>query len=501
MKGYDMYTKIQQLKEKGFKINAVANQLNIHRKTVKRYWNMSVDEFEKYSYSLNKTNALNYYESIIVSWLTQFPTMTSAQVCDWLKEHYNSYFAERTVSRYVKSLRKLYSIQKVNKPRDFEAVEDLPLGKQLQVDFGEEWMKTIKGNKVKVHFAAFVLSNSRYKYVQFQNRPFTTVDLVNACNSCFKFFGGIPQELVFDQDSVVSVSENYGDVIHTYEFEKFRQQVGFSIYLCRAADPQTKGKIENCVKFIKYNFLHNRLYVSDEILNACALEWLDRTGNGKVHSMTKKTPIEAFETEREYLKPLLDLPVYDDSQIYRTVRKDNTILYDSNRYSVPIGTYNNQPEVAIKVSEGKLVINTTFGDFICEHQLSSARGVLIKNTNHCRDVSSSIDKLQSEIDETLNFKATSFLQIIRIEKARYARDQFKLIQSLCDKYGVEATILAIEFCISSKLYSATFAKDYLEHQAKPKQEFANLPIPISNNKYHITTEKRPVTVYSKAGGM
>jgi len=496
-----MYTKIQQLKEKGFKTNAVANQLNIHRETVKRYWNMTVDEFENFSYSLCKTSLLSSYESVILSWLTQFPTMSAAQVCDWLKEHYKEYFAERTVSRYVKNLRNEYNILKTVLPRDFEAVEDLPLGKQLQVDFGEEWMKSIDGSKVKVRFVAFVLANSRYKYTQFQNRAFTTVDLVNACNNCFKFFGGVPLELVFDQDSIVSVSENYGDVIHTYEFEKLRQQLGFSVYLCRAADPQTKGKVENCVKFIKYNFLHNRLYVNDEILNACALEWLDRTGNGKVHSTTKKIPKEAFEIEREYLKPLLEIPVYACSQIYRTVRKDNTILYDSNRYSVPVGTYNRQKEVEIKPIDGTLIINTTFGDYICDHPISSARGALIKNTSHSRDTSNPIDKLQSEIDEALSFKATEFLQIIRTEKVRYSRDQFKLLQSLCDKYGATATLLAIEFCMSSKLYSVTFAKEYLEHLNKPKQEFKKLPIPVSNNKYHISTEKRSVDVYAKAGGV
>ena len=84
--------------------------------------------------------------------------MSAAQVCDWLKEHYKEYFAERTVSRYVKNLRKEYNILKTVFPRDFEAVEDLPFGKQLQVDFGEEWMKPIDGSKVKVWFVAFVLA-------------------------------------------------------------------------------------------------------------------------------------------------------------------------------------------------------------------------------------------------------------------------------------------------------------------------------------------------------
>lgn len=35
--------------------------------------------------------------------------------------------------------------------------------------------------------------------------------------------GGKPKELVFDQDRLIAVDENYGDIIYTKEFEAFRQ--------------------------------------------------------------------------------------------------------------------------------------------------------------------------------------------------------------------------------------------------------------------------------------
>ena len=40
-----MYSEIHQLKEAGFSQRAVARMLDIHRKTVKRYWKMSADEY------------------------------------------------------------------------------------------------------------------------------------------------------------------------------------------------------------------------------------------------------------------------------------------------------------------------------------------------------------------------------------------------------------------------------------------------------------------------
>jgi len=40
----------------------------------------------------------------------------------------------------------------------------------------------------------------------------------------------------------------------------------------------------------------------------------------------------------------------------RTVRKDNTILYLSNRYSVPLGTFQREKEVQVECIENKLKI-------------------------------------------------------------------------------------------------------------------------------------------------
>ena len=500
MKGFKMYNQIQQLKELGFTRSRAAKQLNINRETVTRYWDISADEFEAQLYSINRVQLLSKYEEIITAWLLQYPTMTAAQVCDWLKEHYREDFKERTVSRYVRSLREKYNLKKSNHPRDYEAVDELPMGQQVQVDFGEKWMKTINGQRIKVWFAAFVLANSRYKWGHFQTRPFTASDLVCCCHGCFRYFGGMPIEMVFDQDSIVSVSENYGDVIHTFEFEKLRQECKFKVYLCRGSDPESKGKIENVVKFIKYNFIENRLFADAEILNSSFLDWLDRTGNVKVHGTTKKIPAKVFEEEREYLKPLLDIPSNSEANILRTARKDNTIVYDSNRYSLPLGTYNKQKEVSVEAKDGKLTIMTTFGEFICEHQISTGRGQLIKNTQHTRNITDSVDKAQYAVDELLLFKATDFLKIIRTEKSRYARDQFKLLQTLCDKYGVDNVLNAIEFCKLNKLNGASYVRDFLEYNAKPKQVVVLNPIPVSNSKYHVTTEKRPLEIYAKAGG-
>ena len=53
MKGYSVYNSIQQLKEQGFKKATVARKLEINRRTVDRYWDMSVDEYQEMHYLIS----------------------------------------------------------------------------------------------------------------------------------------------------------------------------------------------------------------------------------------------------------------------------------------------------------------------------------------------------------------------------------------------------------------------------------------------------------------
>lgn len=502
MKGYCMYSEIQQLKEAGFSQRAVAKRLDIHRNTVKRYWEMSADEYRQEHEQIRRSSALDQRREQILGWLREYPNLTAAQVCDWLKEHYGEDYTERTVSRYVRGLREKYQLRKEERGRDYEAVPELPMGQQAQVDFGEKVLKTAKGGSKKVYIAAFLLSHSRYKYVEAQGRPFTSENLVGITGRCFAFFGGMPQELVFDQDSIVCVSENAGDILYTHAFEKFRQACGFRVRLCRKADPESKGKIENTVKYVKGNFLENRIYSDDETLNQELLKWLDRTANAKLHGTTKRIPKEVFAQERQHLRPLPVLTNQTEGVIRRKVRKDNTILYESNRYSVPLGTYYDCPDVVIRAESGELRVFTPKMEPICSHTLASGKGLLIQNQNHRRDRESGLNQLQQELEEALKHQVDEYLRALRKEKRRYARDQFLMIRSLLTQYGLDKLLDAIRCCHKLRVFSSNSVRDYLEHQEKQAAPPVTPPpavLPVPDLVYHIQTQKRPVAEYAKVG--
>jgi transposase len=75
----------------------------------------------------------------------------------------------------------------------------------------------------------------------------------------FAFLGGILLTVVYDQDRTMMVDENLGHIILTETFRKYAKARGFQIHFCRKADPESKGKIENVIKYVKINFLTNRM--------------------------------------------------------------------------------------------------------------------------------------------------------------------------------------------------------------------------------------------------
>src|SRR5690606_38894205 len=209
------------------------------------------------------------YEDFVRKRLEGFRDTTAAQMHDWLKEHHPEFPAvsQKTVFNFVSWVREKHRLPLIKTERQFQQLEETPFGKQAQVDFGEYNMRTTTGTRAKVFFFTFILSRSRYKYVWFIDRYFTSELAIGAHEKAFEYIGGIPDEIVYDQDKVFIVSENGGDIILTDAFRAYTRDQSFDLYFCRKADPQSKGKVENVVKYVKQNFLYNRTYHNIETLN------------------------------------------------------------------------------------------------------------------------------------------------------------------------------------------------------------------------------------------
>lgn len=467
-KRWEMYSQIQAMKSQGFKRRRVAQILGVHRNTVKKYWDMSPEEFQESIMEPAKKSSLEQHKELILSWLRNYGKITAAQVYDWLKEKYKLELAENSVRRYVRILRIEYDIKSESDHRDYEALPDPPMGLQMQVDIGVIAIENIRTRRYqKLYCIGFVLSHSRYKYgVWFPKAP-EAQDMVNAIRCCFEWMGGKPKELVFDQDRLIAVNENYGDIIYTKEFEAFRQSEKLDVYLCRKGDPPSKGRIEAVVKFFKYNFARYRQYSEQWAWDEAFEQWLYRTGNAKKHTVTKKIPAEVFEVERGYLTPVAYETNNSDSNILlRKVRKDNTVMYEGNRYTVPTGSFGTYDDVQLEVEGSELLIYAGFCDMLlAKHKLCYEKGKLIQNSDHLRNKDMKITGMKDALKHKFsNFEAAEkFLDGIHSRKKRYARDQFLLIEKTVGEYPPEAVEEALQYCLIQELYSAVDFKDAVIH--------------------------------------
>lgn len=475
---WEMYMEIQQLLKQGFSQTKVAEKLGISRTTVYRHLKKSPSEMAEWVDTLKyKKKKLDPYKELILSWLRMHPDMSAAQVQDWLQERYEGLnIGESTVRSYVRALREEYKIKKETSPRIYEAIPDPPMGEQIQVDFGHTRQKTTDDKEVKLSFIAFVLSNSRHKYKEWLDRPFTTQDVIRAHENAFNWYGGMPNEIVYDQDSLIVVSENGGDLILTKEFQHYRESRGINLRVCRKADPESKGRIENVVGFIKQNFAKHRVFHNIDSWNEQGWEWLNRTGNYKIHNTTKKRPVEVFLLEKQHLKPVsksIDIQNNYETSIARCVHKDNTIRYQSNRYSLPLGTYSKFENVCIKETENKqlIIYIPDTGEIIAKHSIPEGKGLLIKDSNHSRDRTKGVDAFMDTVAQRFDDKelAYQYLAMVREKNPRYIKDQLQII--LRETKGNVSEVLkrALIECVKRKLYSATDFSDIVAYVKRQRR--------------------------------
>lgn len=483
-----MYNQIFQLRELGFSKSKIAKKLGIARGTVITYLERNPEEMALWlSSTRSRKCKLDEYQSIILKWLREHPDVSSAQVSDWLEERYTELnVGESTVRRYVRGLRTAYTIPKTTSKRVYEAVPDLPKGFQAQVDFGQNWQQNEQGQSIKLYVVAFVLAHSRYKYKEWLDRPFTTKDLIIAHENAFRAFGGKPKEMVYDQDNIIVVSENNGDIIYTQQFESYRRKEAFQVYACRGFDPESKGKIENVIGFIKKNFAKHRLYTTLDEWNEQGRLWLERRGNGRIHHTTKKRPVDAFQEEKQHLRPVRQLitvpaidkpkPLNTDISITRVVRKDNTVLYKANRYSVPLGTYHDfGKDVHLYIQSSTLhIIDPETGEVIGIHEVSREKGRLIQDRAHTRDRSKGIpayiESTAAKFEDQV--LALHYLDQVRHRYPRYMRDQLQLMNKLWDQFPSHYINQALPICIKQNLYSASECQDMIKYMMAQRPEAA-----------------------------
>ena len=264
------------------------------------------------------------------------------------------------------------------------------------------------------------------------------------------------------------VDENLGDLLLTSGFERYVGSESFEVVFCRKSDPQSKGKVENVVKYVKDNFVKGRIFSSMQSINESVLGWLWRTGNGKVHSATRLIPYQEWLNEKNHLLPVHNKPYQADTPefIRYKVRKDNTITYKGNYYSLPLGTYKNQQStVLLSPRNNKLDIYDLNKNLLATHTVSALKGRNISISDHRRDKSQTLEQRKREAILRLgnNDKAYEFIEAIARSKPRYLNDNLRALLSKLKTPDLALVDKAIDYCLNNQVFNAMRFVEIIDH--------------------------------------
>ncbi len=502
-----VYQKIQACKRRGLLKTEISRKLKLDPGTVAKYYDMDESEYFQMLHSHQYRDKVfdKYKEDILdVYRENDFKKLPMSAVFDYLEEQSKQLPGnEQTLRNYIRYLNKIGELVFNEKRRIYKKVPQLPYGQQLQIDFGEYRTRS----ELKLYIFASVLSASRYKYYAFQDKPFTTLDLIFHLLNCFDYIGGVPKELVIDQDCVMVVSENHGDIIYTRDFRYFIQEMDLQMYVCRKADPESKGKVENIVGFVKGNHLSVRDFESLEEAQESLALWLIRRGNGKLSQATKRIPAQLIEQERSHLRELKNSIYRKDMLVgreERTADEEALISVGTSRYSVPAQYRNCDVDIYVTDSEC-FAFDQHNGVQIAQHRLSLIPGAKITERTHNRATGKGTKEMRDEVMQMFSLENWKrFVEKNFKSYRRYVRDQCLEAQKRFSKgIDVESLDRALEFCLEHGTYSmANLGDTYRYHTeideageedilSKIKPQLKN----IAQYKKDIRVSKRDIAAY------
>lgn len=367
MQTKEAWMRIRNLRMQGVSISDISRLCGIDRKTVRKY--SKSDSCPKYERKILKRSKLDPFKIYIDQRLEKFNLTGEKLYLELQKQGYSGRYG--ILNKYVSEVKKRLNTKAVLR------FETLP-GEQSQVDwayFGDFYDDTL-GRKIRLCCFLMVLGFSRMRFIHFFDGDDTS-NFLQGHNLAFSYFGGYTREILYDNLKSVVIKRAFRakDSLFNKRFLDFSGFYGFQAILARPYRPQTKGKVENTVDFVRTNFFAGEYFYSLAEINRQGDLWLQRI-NGQMHQGIHEKPVERFKHENLItLTKQYDLtPV-----VYRNIMIDSHFQYETNRYSVPYQYV--KKEVAVKRREQAIEISYR-NNCIAKHDLSNKMHQTITNAFH-----------------------------------------------------------------------------------------------------------------------
>lgn len=450
---YETYCKIIQLQQNHLRPSQIAATLNINEQTVRHWLNEGCYHQKKPATRLSK---LDSYKAQIICWLEKYP-YSSTQIFQRLQEQ--GYQGGITILRdYVKVVRPA-------KEKGFLTLSFSP-GECAQVDWGQYGTVAVGSTRRKLSFFVMVLCYSRMMYLEFT--VLERMEHFLACHeNAFRFFGAVPQAIMVDNLKCAVLKRFVGQApVFNPRYLDFANHYGFSIRACGVGKGNEKGRVENAVGYVKKNFLAGLEIPDFSAIHGAAQNWVDRIANVRIHSTTRKQPVEMFKDEKPSLQALPQMPL--DSATIRTVRVTNQfrILVDSNRYSVPAEYA--RTHLTLKAYPDRLCMYH-LNNLVAQHTRSYDSYQDFENPDHPRELLKQRRKAREQqlFKRFLALSAKADDYYKQLAKRRMnPNHHLRQIVALSEIYGAEKLARALEDAFTFQAFSSEYIANILEQRAR-----------------------------------
>ncbi|MXZ69949.1 MAG: IS21 family transposase, partial [Acidobacteria bacterium] len=323
--GRDRWEEIRRRAGEGASIRAIARELDLDRKTVRRCLRQT--EWRPYQRAARSDTLLATHAEYLRRRAPEVGYSAQVLFQELRGRQYRGSY--ETVKRFVRPLRETQLHAAVTRTR-FET----PPGLQSQVDWGQARVWLGVQRQVRHIFVLTLGFSRRSFYVPCLSERLG--ELLDAHEQAFTHFGGRTREHLYDRPRTVCAPRGTDGVRWNPTFKAFADFWGFEPRLCRPYRAQTKGKVESGVKYFKRNFLAGRRFRDDLDFNEQLAEWTATVADVRVHGTTHERPIDRFARERDALAPAPAGRAFRlEAPLTRVVATDYLVTVDTNRYSVP----------------------------------------------------------------------------------------------------------------------------------------------------------------------
>jgi transposase len=319
---------ILDLHRQGLTVSAIARQLGIDRKTVRRYIARGLEP-PAYGPRPVPQRSTDRFLPYLGERLAAFPGLTAVRLWRELRErgYTGGYTA---VKRAVRRIRP-------EPISPFEVRFETAPGEQAQVDLArfEIEFTDEPGAKRIVWLFSMVLGYSRLIWCRFVVHQ--DMQSVLRCHiAALEAIGGAPREILYDRMKTAVIGEDPdGLVIYNRALLDLARHYGFQPRACRPYRAKTKGKVERPFRYIREDFFLGASFRNLDDLNIQMRHWLDTVANPRVHATTQRVVNDAFAEEKPTLKPLPLIPYRAVLKLERRVSHEGMVSIGGNLYSVP----------------------------------------------------------------------------------------------------------------------------------------------------------------------